>query len=198
MVSSSLCSSAVRTSREDDLIISYWKQVSRVMPSPSHGNHLDDVPPQRCNRDNYFMLVTGSQAHSHQATPTGAGVAKFIFFRTIYICVFPLFSRTSQNFKNLKKTQMRKPYSRYHGNQNGVNLVQGGSHKILTTPWWHDAESRIFLRISGVTFIIGLESATSYSLATKNWCSMLGCQVAEAEHGYVLGSIYFPVPGLPS
>ena len=26
---------------------------------------------------------------------------------------------------------------------------------------------------------------TSHSLATKNWCSMLGCQVAEAENAYV-------------
>ena len=28
----------------------------------------------------------------------------------------------------------------------------------------------------------GLESVTSHSLATKNWCSMLACQVAEAEN----------------
>ena len=38
---------------------------------------------------------------------------------------------------------------------------------------------------------IGLESATSHSLATKNWCSMLGCQVAEAENVYVFG--YFAI-----
>ena len=35
--------------------------------------------------------------------------------------------------------------------------------------------------------LIGLESATSHSLATKNWCSMLGCQVAEAENVYFFG-----------
>ena len=29
---------------------------------------------------------------------------------------------------------------------------------------------------------------TSHSLAIKNWCSMLGCQVAEAENAYVLAS----------
>ena len=33
---------------------------------------------------------------------------------------------------------------------------------------------------------------TSHSLATKNWCSMLGCQVAEAINAYVLASL-FPI-----
>ena len=28
-----------------------------------------------------------------------------------------------------------------------------------------------------------------HSLATKNWCSMLGCQVAEAKNVYVLASL---------
>ena len=36
---------------------------------------------------------------------------------------------------------------------------------------------------------IGLENVTSNFLAAKNWCSMLGCQVAEAENAYVLSSL---------
>ena len=33
--------------------------------------------------------------------------------------------------------------------------------------------------------IVKIESVTAHSLATKTWCSMLGCHVAEAENAYV-------------
>ena len=42
-----------------------------------------------------------------------------------------------------------------------------------------------------IVCIIGLESATSHSLATKYWSSMLRCQVAEAERARF--GIYFAI-----